>query len=38
MRIAVPHDAPLGHNGLFWLLDPFGEQGPELNVRVNVRP
>jgi hypothetical protein len=28
---------PLGHNGLFWLLDPFGRQGPELNVRLNVR-
>lgn len=37
MRVAVPRNAPLGHNGLFWSLDPFGQQGPELNVRVNVR-
>jgi Protein of unknown function (DUF4232) len=37
MRLAVPQNAPLGHNGLFWMLDPFGRQGPELNVRVNVR-
>jgi hypothetical protein len=37
MRVPVPRNAPLGHNGLFWLLDPFGGQGPELNVRVNVR-
>jgi uncharacterized protein DUF4232 len=37
MRLPVPRAAPLGHNGLFWLLDPFGQQGPEVNVRVNVR-
>jgi hypothetical protein len=38
MRLKVPRSAPLGHNGLFWLLDPFGgQQGPELTVRVDVR-
>jgi hypothetical protein len=37
MRIAVPHNAPLGHNGLFWILDPFGRQAPEFDVRANVR-
>jgi hypothetical protein len=36
MRLDVPRDAPPGHNGLFWMLDPFGQQGPELNVRVDV--
>lgn len=37
MRVEVPRNAPLGHNGLFWMLDPFGQRGPELNVRVDVR-
>lgn len=37
MRIAVPRTSPLGHNGLFWTLDPFGQGGPAVNVRVNVR-
>jgi hypothetical protein len=37
MRVNVPRDAPLGHNGLFWMLDPFGQRGPELNARVDIR-
>jgi len=37
MRIPVPRNAPIGHNGLFWILDAFGGQGPELDVRANVR-
>jgi hypothetical protein len=37
MRVPVPRNAPLGHNGLSWMLDPFGQQGPELNARVDVR-
>lgn len=37
MRVHVPANAPLGHNGFFWMLDPFGGRGPELSVRVNVR-
>jgi hypothetical protein len=37
MRLTVPPRSPLGHNGLFWTLDPFGQGGPGLNVRVDVR-
>lgn len=37
MRVEVPRNAPLGRNGLFWMLDPFGQRGPELDVRVDVR-
>lgn len=30
MRIAIPRNAPLGNNGLFWELDPTGAQGPQV--------
>jgi hypothetical protein len=36
MRLRVPRDAPLGANGLFWELDPFGSRTPQLHVRVLV--
>jgi len=36
MRIRVPRDAPLGANGLFWELDPFGARAPQLHTRVTV--
>jgi Domain of unknown function (DUF4232) len=36
MQIRVPKDSPLGGNGLFWELDPFGTQGPQAHVRVTV--
>ena len=36
MRLAVPRNAPLGDNGLFWVLDLFGERDPDLNARVMV--
>jgi uncharacterized protein DUF4232 len=36
MQIRVPKDAPLGNNGLFWELDPFGTQMPSLHARVRI--
>jgi hypothetical protein len=36
MEIRVPKDAPLGGNGLFWGLDPFGGKQPQLNARATV--
>jgi uncharacterized protein DUF4232 len=36
MRLRVPKKAPLGPNGLFWELDPFGGQQPQANGRVIV--
>jgi hypothetical protein len=36
MRLRVPRDAPLGANGLFWQLDPFGARSPGLHARVVV--
>jgi hypothetical protein len=36
MQVRVPSNSPLGTNGLFWALDPFGAAGPQLNVRVVV--
>jgi hypothetical protein len=36
MRIAVPHGAPAGANGLFWELDPLGAHGPEAVARALV--
>ena len=38
MRIRIPDDAPTGANGLFWVLDPLGAQGPEAFSRVIVSP
>jgi uncharacterized protein DUF4232 len=36
MQIRVPNDSPLGGNGLFWALDPFGARGPQAHARVTV--
>jgi hypothetical protein len=36
MTIPVPKNAPLGGNGLFWALDPFGSKQPQLNARAVV--
>jgi hypothetical protein len=36
MNIRVPKDAPLGGNGLFWALDPFGAKTPQLNARAVI--
>jgi uncharacterized protein DUF4232 len=36
MAIRVPENAPVGGNGLFWALDPFGSKQPQLNARATV--
>jgi hypothetical protein len=36
MRIRVPKHAPVGGNGLFWGLDPFGAKQPQIHARVTV--
>jgi hypothetical protein len=36
IQIRVPKNAPLGGNGLFWALDPFGSQQPQLHARATV--
>jgi hypothetical protein len=36
MRIAIPRNAPLGNNGLFWELDPTGAQGPQVVSQLVV--
>ena len=36
MRVRVPRNAPLGPNGLFWELDPFGSHNPQLHARVTI--
>ncbi|HSS80636.1 MAG TPA: DUF4232 domain-containing protein [Gaiellaceae bacterium] len=36
MRLRVPRNAPLGANGLFWELDPFGSHIPQLHARVTI--
>jgi hypothetical protein len=36
MHIAIPPNAPLGNNGLFWELDPTGAQGPQVVSRIVV--
>jgi hypothetical protein len=36
MAIRVPKNAPVGGNGLFWALDPFGAKQPQLNARASV--
>ncbi len=36
MEIRVPKNAPLGGNGLFWALDPFGAKQPQINARATV--
>lgn len=36
MHTRVPRDSPLGANGLFWELDPFGIRAPQLHARVTI--
>ena len=36
MRVRVPQNAPLGANGLFWELDPFGARAPQVHARVTI--
>jgi hypothetical protein len=36
MAIHVPKSAPLGGNGLFWGLDPFGAKTPTLSARTVI--
>jgi uncharacterized protein DUF4232 len=36
MEIRVPKNAPIGGNGLFWGLDPFGAKAPTINARAIV--
>ena len=36
MRLPVPKNAPLGANGLFWELDPFGARAPQVHARVTI--
>ena len=36
MRLRIPRNAPLGGNGLFWELDPFGSRNPQLHARVTI--
>jgi hypothetical protein len=38
MRVRVPKRAPLGANGLFWELDPFGARAPQVHARVTIDP
>ena len=36
MQVRVPSKPPLGANGLFWGLDPFGARAPQLHARVTI--
>jgi hypothetical protein len=36
MRLRVPSDAPVGANGLFWELDPFGSHTPAAARQVTI--
>jgi hypothetical protein len=36
MQIRVPKNAPMGGNGLFWGLDPFGAKAPTINARAAI--
>jgi hypothetical protein len=36
IELRVPKTAPIGANGLFWELDPWGIQGPQLHARVTI--
>jgi hypothetical protein len=38
MQVRVPKSAPLGGNGLFWELDPFGARIPSVHARVTIDP
>jgi hypothetical protein len=36
MQLRVPESSPVGANGLFWGLDPFGARAPQLHARVTI--
>jgi hypothetical protein len=36
MEMSVPKNAPVGGNGLFWALDPFGAKQPQFHARATV--
>ena len=36
IQLRVPEKAPIGPNGLFWALDPFGAQAPQVHGRVLI--
>jgi hypothetical protein len=36
IELRVPKNAPVGGNGLFWGLDPFGAKQPQINARATV--
>jgi hypothetical protein len=36
MRVRIPRNAPLGANGLFWMLDPLGSRNPQLHAKVTI--
>ena len=36
IEIRVPKTAPVGGNGLFWALDPFGAKTPQVNARATI--
>jgi hypothetical protein len=36
LQVRVPPDSPLGANGLFWGLDPFGILAPQVHARVVI--
>jgi hypothetical protein len=36
MQVRVPQGSPVGPNGLFWELDPFGGRTPQVHARVTI--
>jgi len=36
IELRVPMSSPIGANGLFWQLDPWGSQMPQLHARVTI--
>lgn len=37
IELHVPESSPVGPNGLFWQLDPWGTQMPQLHAGVAIR-
>jgi hypothetical protein len=37
MQVRVPPRSPIGPNGLFWELDPFGGRLPQVHAKVTIR-
>jgi hypothetical protein len=36
MQVRVPPSSPVGPNGLFWELDPFGGRAPQVHAKVTI--